>query len=97
VVSTKATLETKIHIPKDVLFREIAGEAVILNLQTGKYFGLDEVGTRMWQLLAQHNQIAPALNELTEEYDTTKDQLEHDMLELVDKLASQQLLKIDEA
>lgn len=90
-----ATLDSKISIPKDVVFREIAGEAVILNLQTGKYFGLDEVGTRMWQLLAQHNQIEPALNDLTEEYDTTKDQLQHDLLDLVDKLALQQLIEIN--
>jgi len=90
-----ATLETKINIPKDVLFREIAGEAVILNLQTGKYFGLDQVGTRMWQLLAQYNRIEPALNDLTSEYDVTKDQLQHDLLALVDKLASQQLIEIN--
>ena len=90
-----ATLETKIVIPKDVLFREIAGEAVILNLQTGKYFGLDEVGTRMWQLLAQHNEIAPALNDLVAEYETTKDELQRDLLALVDNLASQQLIQIN--
>ncbi len=89
------TLESKIVIPKDVLFREIAGEAVILNLQTGKYFGLDAVGTRMWQLLAEHNQIEPALNVLADEYDVTRDQLQHDLLDLVDKLTAQQLLAID--
>ena len=79
-----ATLESKITIPKDVVFREIAGEAVILSLETGKYFGLDQVGTRMWQLLAEHNQVEPALDDLTEEYDTTKDQLQQDLLDLVE-------------
>ena len=91
-----ATLESTITIPKDVVFREIAGEAVILNLETGKYFGLDEVGTRMWQSLAQHKQVAPALKDLTEEYDTTKDQLQHDLLELVENLAAHQLIEIHE-
>lgn len=90
-----ATLESKISIPKEVLFREIDGEAVILNLQTGKYFGLDQVGTRMWQLLAEHNQIEPALNVLADEYDVTRDQLQHDLLDLVDKLTAQQLMEID--
>ena len=89
------TLESRITIPKDVVFREIAGEAVILNLETGKYFGLDQVGTRMWQLLAEHKQVEPALEDLTEEYDTTKDQLQHDLLELVDNLASHQLIEIN--
>jgi hypothetical protein len=89
------TLESKIIIPKDVVFREIAGEAVILNLETGKYFGLDQVGTRMWQSLAEHKQVALALNDLTTEYDTTKDQLIHDLLELVENLAGHQLIEID--
>lgn len=92
-----ATLESRISIPKEVLFREIAGEAVLLNLETGKYFGLDQVGTRMWQLLAQHNQIEPALDDLVREYDTTKDQLQRDLLDLVDKLVSHQLIEIDGA
>ncbi len=90
-----ANLESRISIPKDVVFREIAGEAVILNLQTGRYFGLDEVGTRMWQLLAQHHQVEPALDDLAQEYDATKEQLQHDLLELVDKLVSHQLVEID--
>jgi hypothetical protein len=34
-------------VPDDVLFRDLDGEAVILNLRTGTYFGLDELGTRM--------------------------------------------------
>ncbi len=89
------TLESKINIPTDVLFREIAGEAVILNLQTGKYFGLDEVGTRMWQLLAEHRRIGLALDVLAEEYAVTRDQLQHDLFDLVDKLNSQQLIEID--
>ncbi len=92
-----ATLESRIHIPKDVLFREIAGEAVILNLQTGKYFGLDEVGTRMWQLLAEHQQIEPAIRALAEEYEATQEQLQHDLLELVEKLASHQLMQVVDA
>ena len=93
--STIVTLESRITIPKDVVFREIAGEAVILNLETGKYFGLDQVGTRMWQLLAEHKQVEPALNDLTTEYDTTRDQLQHDLLELVDNLAAHQLIEIN--
>ena len=93
--STKATLDSKITIPKDVVFREIAGEAVILNLQTGKYFGLDEVGTQMWQALAKHAEIKLALEDLAAEYETTKDQLEHDLLELVDNLAVHQLIGIN--
>ncbi|PYO19380.1 MAG: hypothetical protein DMD85_18645 [Candidatus Rokuibacteriota bacterium] len=39
-----------IRIRKDVVFRELEGEMVLLNLATGVYFGLDPVGTRIWTL-----------------------------------------------
>lgn len=91
-----ATLESKVSIPQDVLFRDIDGEAVILNLATGKYFGLDQVGTRMWALLAQHQSIAEAYRVLRDEYDVTPEQLQHDLLNLVDNLASHQLIQVDE-
>jgi len=47
------TLRDSIIIPDDVLFRELDGEAVLLNLKTGIYFGLNPVATRMWQLIVE--------------------------------------------
>ena len=91
-----ATLESRISVPEDVLFRDLSGEAVVLNLETGKYYGLDEVGTRMWALLAQHGQVEPAYRALLDEYDVTEEQLRQDVLSLVDELASHGLLQVDE-
>jgi len=91
-----ASLESKVTIPSDVLFREVAGEAVLLNLATGKYFGLDAVGTRMWALLAEHSQVAPAYHALLAEYDVSADQLRHDLLTLVDNLSANALLQIND-
>ena len=90
------TLESRINIPQDVLFRDVDGEAVILNLATGKYFGLDQVGTRMWALLAQHKCVADCYRVLLDEYDVTAEQLQHDLLNLIDNLVSHQLIQIDE-
>ncbi len=89
------TSESRIRIEKDVLFREIGGEAVILNLQTGKYFGLDEVGTRMWQLLAERGAVEPVVQALVAEYAVTEAQLRQDLLALIEKLAANQLVQIE--
>jgi len=43
------TLETPFTIPEGVVSREIEGETVLLNLESGRYFGLNAVGTRVWQ------------------------------------------------
>ena len=90
------TLESKITIPKDVLFRDVDGEAVILNMETGKYFGLDPVGTRMWALLDEHRQVEPAFRALIDEYEIAPDQLLRDLLDLIDTLASHKLVQVDE-
>ncbi len=92
-----STLASKTTIPKDVVFRDLDGEAVILNLQTGKYYGLDQVGTRMWNLLAQHGQVEAAYRALLDEYDVSEEQLQHDLLDLIDRLAGHGLVQVDEA
>ena len=89
------TTESRIQIQPDVLFREIGGEAVLLNLQTGKYFGLDETGTRMWQLLAERGAIEPVVTALADEYEVTEEQVRKDLLALVEKLAANQLVQIE--
>ena len=88
------TIESTIQIPQDVLFHDLSGEAVLLNLATGKYFGLDEVGSRMWELLSQHGSIQPAFLTLLEEFEVDEEQLRTDLITLVDELASHGLLTI---
>ena len=90
------TLQSGISVGEDVLFRDLGGEAVLLNLKTGKYYGLDEVGTRMWSLLTQHGRVEPAYRALLGEYDVTEDRLQQDLLSFIDKMASHGLLEIDE-
>ncbi len=90
-----ATLETRVSVPEDVLFRDLDGEAVLLNLVSGKYYGLDETGTRMWNLLVAHRRVDAAYQVLLEEYQVSEDQLRHDLLNLVDELASHELLDVD--
>jgi hypothetical protein len=90
-----ANLASRITIPDDVLFRDLEGEAVILSTESGKYYGLDEVGTRMWNLLSQHGQVEPVYQALLAEYDVPEDRLQQDLLDLVDKLAAEGLLQVD--
>ncbi len=92
-----STLETKISIPEDVLFHEADDEAVLLNLVSGKYFSLDDVGTRMWLLMTKHGQLRIVHQALLEEYQVDPQQLEQDLLTLIDNLADHGLLQILES
>ena len=92
-----STLETRITVPEQVLLREVGDEAVILELSTGHYYGLDEVGVRMWSLLAQHGTAGRAYRDLLAEFDVPEDQLRRDLLEFVDLLAAKKLLEVQDA
>ena len=67
-------------------------ETVLLNARTGRYFVLDEVGQRMWELLLELGRVEPVVQTLAEEYDATDTQLEHDLLDLIDELEQNGLL-----
>lgn len=86
-------LQDWVTIAPDVVFRDLDGEAVVLNLQTGMYFGLNEVGTRMWTLIAEDGRLQRVFDALREEYDVSPDVLEADLLELVRQLQAKGLVE----
>jgi hypothetical protein len=69
-----------------VICRELSGETVLLNLESGVYYGLDAVGTRVWQLLQQGKTIDGVCEVMLEEYDVTPDVLRDDVFRLVSEL-----------
>jgi hypothetical protein len=89
-----SSLENRINIPEVVLFHEADNEAVLLNLVSGKYYGLDDVGTRMWLLMTKHEQLKTVHQALLDEYQVDPQQLEQDLLALTDSLAANGLLQI---
>ena len=87
-------LDTRVSVPAGVMFRDLDGEAVVLELDSGRYYGLNETGTRMWLLLLEHGEVEPALRALLEEYDVPEDRLRADFLDFVEALVSQRLLLV---
>ena len=87
-------LAGKVSIPDGVLVREMAGESVLLNLNSESYFGLDEVGTRMWAVLVDAPSVATAFDALSCEYDVDPEQLRVDLHSFVQKLIDLGLLDV---
>lgn len=85
----------KIKVSHDVVFRILGGEAVLLNLATGTYFGLDDVGTRMWQLMSEHGSIDKVIEVMLKEYEVEKALLQRDLDKLVKDLVEHGLVNID--
>ena len=86
------SLDSSLKVSSDVVFRELDGEGVILNLASGIYFGLDETGMRMWQLIDEHGRLDAVLARLCDEYDATPEIIERDLLRLASELSDNGLL-----
>ena len=89
---TEISLNSRVQISKDVLFQELQGESVLLNLNTGVYLGLNQVGTRIWDLLQEDGSLARAMEKLLEEYDVSPEILSKDLLTLVAQMETHGLL-----
>jgi hypothetical protein len=88
-------LTTRITVPESVLFRDLDGEAVLLETGTGRYYGLNEVGTRMWSLLHLHGEIGAVCLALLAEYEVPEDRLREDLERFVETLAARGLVRTD--
>ena len=74
------SLESKLVPAQDVAFREIATEGVLLDLESGTYYGLNGVGARAWALLLDGCDLAGIHRRLLVEYDVDADILEQDLI-----------------
>jgi hypothetical protein len=88
------SLADRVAIKPDVVFKELSGEAVLLDLDTGVYFGLDETSTRLWQLLAAHGQLQQVYDRMLAEFDVEPERLETDLIAFVADLAQRRLVSV---
>jgi hypothetical protein len=83
----------RVSVAPDVLFRIVSDEAVLVNLNTEVYLGLNAVGTRMWSVLNSTSSIEAAYKALLQEYDVEPAQLRSDLEEFLDRLLGQKLIE----
>ena len=91
------SLADRVTVPQHVLVRFMDRESVLLNLETERYFGLDETGTRMWQVTTAAPNVETALLQLQEEYDAQPDVLQSNLTELLGRLAENGLISLHSA
>lgn len=85
--------EITIGIPEHVLFQQVEQEAVLLDVKNGGYFGLNPVGTFIWQLLVDGQPVSSVLSALCEHYEISKRQATADLQAFLTALEAQGLIK----
>jgi hypothetical protein len=78
---------------KDVLYEDIGGEVVLLELATGVYFSLDAVGSRIWNLTIAGRTEDEIVADLTDVYEVSREQAASDVARLLNELTEQGLLE----
>ncbi len=83
-----------IALSADQVCCELDGRAVILNSKTGHYYGLDEVGSRVWTLLQESRSMGELRDVLLSEFDVEPETCEQDLSDLIQKLNGMGLVRI---
>jgi hypothetical protein len=84
----------RVRLPDDVLISRLQEESVILNLDSERYFGLDDVGTRFLSVLTASDSIEAAYQSLAEEYDVDGEVLRQDLVALIQNLQQQGIIEV---
>lgn len=87
-------MDSRAKVSPDVVSRAIEEEEVILDLARSMYYGLDEVGTRIWTLLRAGKRLGEIVRTLAEEYDVTEERCRSDLFEFVERLERKGLVRL---
>lgn len=79
---------------RDQVSSDLAGETVVLSMQSAKYFGLDEVGSRVWELVREPIRVSDIVEAIVSEYDVLPEQCEADLRAFLGTLAAGGLLEV---
>lgn len=89
------TLASRATPTDQAMLQRTGTESIVLDLHSEQYFGLNEVGTRIFELLALDPSLQPTFAALLTEFDVAPEQLQQDLLDLVGKLAHAGLVTLD--
>lgn len=95
VPSAAELMSAKIKVPQHVVYRSFPAETVVLNLQTGKYHGLNATAGTMLAALERSDSVRVAAAAVAGEYDQPAELIERDMCELCSMLLARGLVELD--
>lgn len=89
------TEQSVITSAPDLTTAYLDGEAVILDLQSGQYYGLNEVGARIFNLVQEPSSVGDVIDQIVQEYAVETDQFKQDLLAFLESMAQKKLIKVE--
>ncbi len=94
IESIKIDLNSVVIAAADQVSCDLQGEAAILNLKTGVYYGLDDVGASVWRMLDGPRRVDELIDALLGEYEVDREECQRDVIALLGELAVRGLIEI---
>jgi hypothetical protein len=89
------SIASRVRPNQRVLFQKLDHEAVLLHLESGIYFGLDQVGMDIWSMLPESESLHQVAQSIAGRYEVSEDQSERDILALIEKLIDHDLVTFE--
>ena len=93
-MSTHLSGQSVVVAAKDQVSCDLQGEAAILNLANGVYYGLDLIGAQVWTLLQQPRRVEEIRDAVLREYEVEPERCQSDLLALLERLQSEGLIEV---
>lgn len=88
------TKDCVVRASQDQVSCDMAGEAAILDLKSGQYYGLNAVGARIWNLIQEPMRVEEILAAILDEYETDAERCETDLLTMLEQLKAKKLIDV---
>jgi len=95
VSAAEINRSSRVAATTEVASAELQDEAVLLNLKDGVYYGLNPVGSRVWELVQEPRTVGEVCDTIASEYDVEPDRCERDVVSLVQELAASGLVEVE--
>lgn len=90
----KITLTSKIGRDPNILHSTVDGEIVMVSIDKGKHFGLDEVGSRIWDFIEKPLRISTIIELLVKEYNVEYEDCQKDVIQFTEQMLSLQIVDV---
>ena len=87
-------LDSVVQRNPKLIANQMDGEVVMMSIDNGEYYGLDEIGSRIWELIELPVSISCLVDSLTNEFEVEKAECENDTIEFLDDLLQKGLLLV---
>ena len=87
--------DRRVRVPDHVVFRDMAQETVLLNIQTGRYHGIDAIGARFFELMRSGDPLSSVVGVLAAEYKQPIDRIQNDLARFCEQMVDFGLIELN--